>query len=214
MKACEGNIKKWPDFVPHAFFADKVTVRRATGYSPFYLLHGVHPVLPFDLAEALFIITYQQNMTSEDLLAARIRQLQKKPEDLEQAAATLRKNRLRSKEQFEKRFRTRLCHDSYEQGTLVLVRNSGIEKSMDRKSKPHYLGPYRVIRRTKGGAYALEELDGAQWKSRIAASRIMPYVSRGDPRLRYLANDLDDLDEDNASSVSTSEDASTSDEED
>lgn len=191
MKACEGATKKWPDFVPHAFFADKVTVRRATGYSPFYLLHGVHSVLPFDLAEASFIIINQQNMTSEDLSAARIRQLQKKPEDLERAAATLRKNRLRSKKQFEKRSRTRLCHDSYEQGTLVLVRNSGIEKSMDRKSKPRYLGPYRVIRRTKGGVYALEELDGAQWKSRIAASRIMPYISRGDPRLCYLADDLE-----------------------
>ena len=214
MKACKGNPKKWPDLVPHAFFADKVTVRRATGFSPFYLLYGVHPVLPFDLAEASFIITYQQNMTSEDLLAARIRQLQKKPEDLERAAATLYKNRLRSKEQFERRFRTRLCRDSYEPGTLVLVRNSGIEKSMDRKSKPRYLGPYKVMRRSRGGAYVLQELDGTEWRSKIAASRVMPYISRGDPRLRYLADDLEAMTDDEESSSFESDAESTSDEED
>jgi len=48
VKACEGNINRWPDFVHHAFFADRVTTRRATGFSPFYLLHGVDPVLPLD----------------------------------------------------------------------------------------------------------------------------------------------------------------------
>ena len=30
LKACEGNVKKWPEYVSHAFFADKVTVRRSS----------------------------------------------------------------------------------------------------------------------------------------------------------------------------------------
>ena len=203
MKACKGNASKWPDLVPHAFFADKVTVRRATGFSPFYLLYGVHPVLPFDLTEASFMITYQEEMSSEDLLAARIRQLQKKPEDLEHAAQVLTKNRLKSKEQFEKRFHTRLCHSHYEPGTLVLVRNSMIEKELNRKSKPRYLGPYKVVRRTRNGAYALQELDGTLWKQSIAAFRIIPYISRKDPRLQLLSADED------SSSSSDSSDSTT-----
>ena len=131
IKACEGRIQEWPDYVHHAFFADKVTVRRATGFSPFYLLHGVHPVLPFDLTEASFMITYQAGLSTAELLAARIRQLAKKPEDLEQAAQTLKQNRIRSKEQFERRFFSRLCKDHYEPGTLVLVRNVAVEKEMN-----------------------------------------------------------------------------------
>ena len=70
IKACEGDINQWPDYVHHAFFADKVTTRRATGFSPFYLLHGVDPVLPLDLLEATYLISgFSPNMSSSDLLA-------------------------------------------------------------------------------------------------------------------------------------------------
>ena len=70
IKACKGNVNKWPDHVSHAFFADRVTIQRATGFSPFYLLHGVHPVLPFDLAEASFLVEgFQKQMSTSDLLA-------------------------------------------------------------------------------------------------------------------------------------------------
>ena len=128
--------------------------------------------------------------------AARIKQLRKKPEDLTHAADTLYQTRLRSKRQFEKRFQTRLCHTHYEDGTLVLVRNTAVEKEMDRKSKPRYLGPYEVVRRTRNGAYILQELDGTVWKQAVAAFRIVPYISRDDKaKLRLLAQDLDRIDE-------------------
>lgn len=139
------------------------------------------------------MVTYQKGMSTEDILAARIRQLRKKPEDLELAAATLHKNRLRSKEQFERRFHTRLCQSTYESGTLVLVRNSEIEKSLDRKSSPRYLGPFEVVRRTQGGAYILKEIDGSLWRNKVAAFRVIPYISRDDQRLKLLADDLSQI---------------------
>jgi transposase InsO family protein len=109
LKACDGKVHQWPAHVSHAFFADRVTVRRQTGFSPYYLLHGVHPVLPFDLTEATFMVDgFKRGMTSGDLLALRIRQLQKRPEDLAKAAAILKKHRFQAKEQFEKRYKTRL----------------------------------------------------------------------------------------------------------
>ena len=43
------NIQVWLKQVHLVFFADRVTTRRVTGFSPYYLLHGTHPVLPFDL---------------------------------------------------------------------------------------------------------------------------------------------------------------------
>ena len=87
-------------------------------------------------------------------------------------------------------------------------------KALDRKSKPRYLGPYKVMRRSRGGAYVLQELDGTEWRSKIAASRVMPYISRGDPRLRYLADDLEAMTDDEESSSFESDAESTSDEED
>ena len=189
MKACQGNFRKWPEYVSYAFYADRISVRRATGFSPFYLLYGVNPVLPFDLTEACFLVTYQANMTSAELLEARIRQLQKKPDDLAEAAAVLTRNRIKSKEEFERRFYSRLTRDHYEPGTLVLVRNTAVEKELDHKVKPRYLGPMKVRKRTQNGSYILEELDGTVLRQKVAGFRIVPYVSREDTDLLKLVAD-------------------------
>ena len=133
---------------------------------------------------------------------------------MEAAANTLKKNRLKSKEQFEKRFLRRLVKDSYTPGTLVLVRNNTIEKSMNRKHKPRYNGPYEVVRRTTGGSYILQELDGTVWRQGIAAFRIIPYISRRDSRLPDLANDPKDATDEESSEEREKEEADPSSDED
>lgn len=190
VKACQDKISQWPDYVPYAFFADKVTVRRQTGFMPFYLLYGTNPVLPFDLAEATFMVeSFQAGMSSEDLLAARIQQLQKRPEDMEKAAAVLKENRFKSKEQFEHCFRTKMRHQPLSDGSLVLVCNTGVEQDLDRKHKSRYLGPYQIYRRTKGGSYVLKELDGIIMRRGVTAFRLLPYISRNDSILEDMARD-------------------------
>ena len=209
VKACEGRINLWPSKVHHAFFADKVTTRRATGSSPFFLLHGVHPVLPFDLSEATFMVDgFHSGMSSSDLLALRIRQLEKRPEDLARAAAIIKASRLRSKEQFEKHFERRLMKRAYKPGELVLVRNTAIEKELDRKTKPRYLGPYQVVRQTKGGSYVLQELDGTINRHGWAAFRLLPYFPRSEniPQVHFEeAQSSDESSSDSSNSDSDSD---------
>ena len=70
VKACGDDIKKWPDLAPHIFWADRVTIRKATGLLPFFITHGVEPVLPFDLAEATFLVPKLEELLSDvELLA-------------------------------------------------------------------------------------------------------------------------------------------------
>jgi hypothetical protein len=65
--------KDWPTQVPITFFADRVTVSKVTGFSAYFLLHGIHPVLPFDLADTTFLVEgFKSGMSSVDLLALRI----------------------------------------------------------------------------------------------------------------------------------------------
>ena len=179
IKACDGNASQWPDLVHHAFFADRVTVRKATGFSPYYLLYGVDPVLPLDLFEATYLVSgFRKNLSTQELLALRIQQLAKHSADINRAAETLRQSRLRSKQQFERRFQHRLWRGEHKEGDLVLVRNTRVEKELDRKTKPRYLGPFEVVRRTAGGSYVLKELDGTISKRGVAAFRLLPYHSR------------------------------------
>lgn len=176
VKSCEGDLKKWPDLVPQAFYADRITVRASTGFPPFFLLYGTEPILPFDIIESTFLVDgFRPNMTTSELLALRIQQLEKRPADLANAAATLHQTRYRSKEQFEKQFAHRVCTTPFTQGDLVLVRNTQIEKSHSRKAFPRYTGPYEVVTKTKGGSYILKELNGAVSRQGVAAFRLIPY---------------------------------------
>ena len=60
----------------------------------------------------------------------------------------------------------------------MLVKNSAIELSADRKIKPYYLGPMVVIRCLRGGALILAELDGAIWQNKVVAFRVIPYLTK------------------------------------
>ncbi|KAH9479604.1 hypothetical protein JR316_0008199 [Psilocybe cubensis] len=83
----------------------------------------------------------------------------KRDEDLANIADVLKQSRLQSKATFEQQFARRLRQESFKFGDLVLVRNSQVEKEMNRKHKPRYLGPYEVVRQTRGGSYVLRELN-------------------------------------------------------
>ncbi|THU77679.1 hypothetical protein K435DRAFT_812233 [Dendrothele bispora CBS 962.96] len=79
---------------------------------------------------------------------------------------------------------------NFKPGSLVLVRNTAIEKSLNRKLKPRFLGPCIVVRRTIGGSYVLAEMDGSVLQNKIAAFRVYPYHAR---RKIKLPDDLTGL---------------------
>jgi transposase InsO family protein len=182
LKSCQTTgtpISRWPEKLAEAVFADRITISRVTGFSPYQLLHGTDPVLPLDLVEATFIAEgFHPKMTTSDLIVLRMRQLSKHPDDIARAARILKKARFNSKEQFERRFIHRLSRDTYQKGELVLVRNTQIEVSHNRKHKVRYLGPFTISSQSDNGYYWLKEMDGALYKHKIAPSRLLPYITR------------------------------------
>ena len=63
VKVYQGDIHLWPDKLQVALFIDNVIVRRSTGYSAYFLLHGTDSVLPFDLWESTFLVEgFQQTL--------------------------------------------------------------------------------------------------------------------------------------------------------
>ena len=175
-KACDGDDSRWPTVAPFAFWADRATTRQSTGHSPFYMAHGVEPILPFDLVQATFLVPdLIKPLSTTELLATRARQLQKRQADLASIRDRISASRHASARQFEKHYANTIHDYDFTPGALVLVRNSSL--TMD-KMKPRYLGPMVVLRRTRNGAYRLGELDGTVSRLRYAAFRLIPYHAR------------------------------------
>ena len=66
MKTVDGDASKWYKAVPAVFWAERITIQKSTGYSPYYLAHGIEPLLPFDITEA----TYLAPALSDDISTA------------------------------------------------------------------------------------------------------------------------------------------------
>src|SRR6266481_2794580 len=162
MKACNNDHTKWVLMALVVFWADRVTIHWSTGYLPFFMVHGVEAVLPLDIAEATYLLPPREvPMSTESLIARRTQQLLKRPEDLRDMADRVLKARKLSAAQFVAKFASTIQDHNFVKGPLVLVRNSCVEKELNRKTKACYLGPMVVIRHTSSGAYILSEMDGA-----------------------------------------------------
>lgn len=179
LRSCRGAIQKWPSLVPYAAWADRITTKRTTGFSPYRLLFGVDPVLPLDFENATWLVRgWDMARTTTDLLELRMRQLIRRSEDEELAKKRVEVARTRSADDHNDANRHRQLQEPIKPGQLVLVRNSSLDFQHSRKSEDLYNGPVRVRGQTKSGAYLLEEIDGTAIKTTYAHTRIRPYHTR------------------------------------
>jgi hypothetical protein len=163
------------------------------------MVHGVQPVLPFDIVEVTYLIpALDTRISTEELIATRVKLLLKRDEDIATFQSDVLKTRLHALCCFEETFARTMANFDSEPGRLVLLRNSRIEESLNRKTKPRYIGPYVVVKCTKGGSYILAELDGSIFRIHAAAFHIVPYQSRSHSRVpvtRLVDVSVDDLDD-------------------
>jgi hypothetical protein len=176
VKMCGTNGKKWQSFLPLVLFADRVSTKRTTGYTPYELVFGQPAVLPIDLEMETFLGTDWEEVTSTaDLLSARADQLEKREETLQKAYKKLKETREKSVESWNKQKADR---GPISPGELVLVYNGSLESQWGKLFENRWNGPYRVISQEKSGSYVLEELDGTPLKQRYAAPQVKIFHQR------------------------------------
>lgn len=178
-KAADGDQSKWSAVAYSVFWSDRITVRKRLGVSPYFIVTGTHPILPMDIVEATYLRPPPTGIiTTEALIVSRSIALQKREEDLEAIHDKVFDHRNKAARRFEVIHSNTIVEYDFKQGDLVLVRNTAIEKSLNRKMRPRYIGPLVVVSRNRGGAYIIAELNGTVFDRPVAQFRVIPYLAR------------------------------------
>jgi len=160
------------------------------------MVTDAYPTIPLNIIEATWLVKYPERMLSkEELIGLQAMALAKHVAHVEEIREKVTKEKIRRTLQLERDLQHKIEEFDLGPGSLVLVKNSAIEMSADRKMKPRYLGPMVVVRKLQGGAYILAELDGSVWQNRVAAFRVLPYLSRKKLDFNSEVKDLLDVSE-------------------
>jgi hypothetical protein len=149
------------------------------GCSPYFAVTGAHPILPFDIAEATYLqLPPTSVMSTTDLISCRAIALQKCSADINALYLRVYQARLKAAQRFEQEHLCTLKDFDFQHGSLVLMHNTQIEKSLNKKMHARYIGPLIVVSHNYGGAHIYTL--GTRWYSltlpycRILSTPLLP----------------------------------------
>ena len=131
-KAAGGDQSKWSSVAYSVFWADRITVRKRMGCSPYFAVTGTHPLLPFDITEASYLLPPPDSILSTtDMIARRALTLQKRREDLAKLHSKVFDARRAATVRFERDHQLTIKDFNFKLGDLVLLRHTAIEKALN-----------------------------------------------------------------------------------
>ena len=179
---CTGDKKsKWPEYLYAVLFAMRVTVSRATGFSPYFLLYGVHPVFSFDATEITWqTLEWDKVSTYVELIAIRALQIQRRDSKMREANKRLQETRQQAIENLAKRAHFRFDFADYQEGMYVWLRESQLDATKGDKGEWTYSSPYVIHEKRANDSFVLRELSGAVLKGHVNIRRLRLFYFRPD----------------------------------
>ena len=133
---------KWTQHISTLTYAYNCSHSNATGFSPYYLLYGRHPLLPIDIEFGVFVLELSEAITYKY-----IQELKKRLEiAFQKANAFCEKEALRSKQRFDRTARS----SQLLPGDLVLVKKKGFT-SKHKIADKWETEPYEIVSQRSDG---------------------------------------------------------------
>jgi hypothetical protein len=188
LTAVNNKPGSWNHHLAAVMWADRVTVRRPTGFAPYRLAFGQECLLPVDLVVETWGLKEWKGVESAEnkraaLLTLRARQLERREEDLEAAAEAKRKSREANKRYFDEHGRKRpeSVRTEIQLHDYVLLHDTRLDASHSHKLADRWLGPYKITdadRKGGHGTYKLAELDGTTLDGFYSGDRLKKFATR------------------------------------
>lgn len=174
-KSCGKKASHWSKWFLPSLWADRVSTRRTTGFSPYHLLYGTPHIFPFDITESTwYTIPWEEVNSRIDLLTVRMEQIAQLRLDRTQAAKKTIQARMQSALDYAKRNQHRLSNRKFRKGEMVIVSKKRFptKEGSRKKSDESWAGPYRIHSITLSGSYKIMELDGVKLHGSIPARHL------------------------------------------
>lgn len=166
-KLCDGNVHKWDQYLSQAEFILNIRVNNSTGFSPFYLSHGIEARLPGDDIPAVPPGYYDLN-DAGDVATLSARELSSLGQHRAAALQRLKVQAARMKRQYDNK--VGVSDFQFHFGDIVKLKNNS-----SGKFESKYVGPFYVVDSGPNSTYFLQRFNGRRWTDQ--AGRDIPVNS-------------------------------------
>ena len=137
------DLTRWKDFLPTVEMVINSLPNRSTGYSPFFLMYGYHPVLPVELLKG-------DESTNVETVSKFVERTQ---EVWRSARAQMEKAVVAQKKYYDQKHRD----IQFAVGDTVLLSTQNLRlKGIPHKLQRKFCGPYKILERIGAQAYRLK----------------------------------------------------------